>query len=672
MSSTSRSTEVSRLERFAVIQSLSAGTVPAVGLRLLQVGRQEELKAIEEDLRRAEQGISSVRFISGPPESGKTFFLNLIRTVALERGFVVLRTDLSPARRLHSAGGEARALYRDLIAHMATKAAPDGLSMGAMLHEWIERLERESGSEDPREALGRSVRPLHELSGGFDFAMVLAKYQEGRLSRNDQLRENALRWLRAEYTDKMEAQADLGVRSIIDDDTVRDALALFAAFARLAGHAGLVVIADDLTSLTRRLKDSNSRRENYDAIVDMLGDCLDGRYRWLVMLFGVEDSCVDDRQRGLYSNPTLATWLAPNRFASNGHRDLSAPVIRLRSLKIEDYPALLSNIRDVFAKGLVQGDLLPEEGVEEYIRICHEGMGQPYFDNPREVVKDFIDLLHLLAQNPSADWRSLLEEARPPSTAVAGSLTGYPDDAERGTWPGWYTEQLAIERHARWRNKLIAAILLPMVMLGIGWGTWLLVRPPEPVLSSTLTVKYSDVLNGLRNPIHEDAMPLTINNYMSVEADPSLPCYLYVMIIDSEGRIVYTHGKEAGEPQRDKLQLPGEDRMFPVLDPEGTRIVLLLGSPKPVDNLGQLKIRVQQLQPRPNIGLESIVRVDGERVEELRPPDPSPAAGPSDLGYLKDLQKEFGAEFPIVRAVAFPVVKTTPRFSPNLNDLDRK
>ncbi len=671
MSSTSRSAEASRLERFAVIQSLSAGTVPAVGLRMLQVGRREELAAIEEDLRRAEQGISSVRFISGPPESGKTFFLNLIRTVALERGFVVLRTELSPARRLHSAGGEARAFYRDLMAHMATKAAPDGVSIGAMLHEWIERLDREHPGEDARETLARTVEPLHELAGGFDFATVLAKYQEGRITRNDQLRENALRWLRGEYTERSEAQADLGVRTIIDDETVRDALALFAAFVRLSGHVGLVVIADELTSLTRRLKDSASRRENYDAIVDMLGDCLDGRYRWLVMLFGVEDTCVDDRQRGLYSNPTLATWLAPNRFASNGNRDLSAPVIRLRGLAIDEYPTLLSNVRDVFAKGLAQRDLLPDEGVEEYVRVCHERMGQPYFDNPREVVKDFIDLLHLLAQNPSADWRALLEQARPPSAATAGSLAGYPDDADRGAWPGWYTEQLAIERHARRRNRLIFSILFPLMLLGIAWGTWSLVRPPVPTLSATLTIKYSDVLNGLRNPISESVMPLTISNYMSVEADPSLPCYLYVMIIDSEGRFVHVHGKEAGEPQRDRLQIPGEDKMFPVLDPDGARIVLLLGSAKPVDNLGQLKIRVQQLRPLPSIGLRSIVRVDGERIEELRDPDWSPGDGTSEFGFLADLHKTFGAEFPIVRAVAFPVVRTTPKLSPNLLDLDR-
>ena len=106
-------------ERIGIVQSLAAGTVPPAGLRRLQVGRTEELEAVIEDLSLAEAGVSTVRFIAGAPESGKTFFLNLVRTVAVERGFLVVRADFSTARRLHSTSGEARAFYRALMTNIS-------------------------------------------------------------------------------------------------------------------------------------------------------------------------------------------------------------------------------------------------------------------------------------------------------------------------------------------------------------------------------------------------------------------------------------------------------------------------------------------------------------------------------------------------------------------------
>src|SRR5271156_6561137 len=93
-------------ERDAILQSLRAGVVPRIGLRHLQVGRRDEVAAVLDDLRRVEEGAATVRFIIGRFGAGKSFFLNLARTVALEKKFVVAQADITNERRLHGSTGQ--------------------------------------------------------------------------------------------------------------------------------------------------------------------------------------------------------------------------------------------------------------------------------------------------------------------------------------------------------------------------------------------------------------------------------------------------------------------------------------------------------------------------------------------------------------------------------------
>jgi len=67
-------------ERDAVIQSLRAGVVPRMGQRHIQVGRVRELEALLTDIERISDGGSTIRFIIWEYGSGKTFFLNLVRS----------------------------------------------------------------------------------------------------------------------------------------------------------------------------------------------------------------------------------------------------------------------------------------------------------------------------------------------------------------------------------------------------------------------------------------------------------------------------------------------------------------------------------------------------------------------------------------------------------------
>ncbi len=400
-------------ERTAVIQSLAAGVVPATGLHHIQVGRNEEVQALVRDLDHIADGGAACRFIIGRFGSGKTFFLNLLRTVALQRKFVVAQADITTERRLHGSNGQARALYCELTKNLSTRSRPEGGALSNLVERWVGDVDhavRETGGaeDDVRREVLQRLKPLQDLVSGYDFANVIAKYYDGFVAHNELLQQAALRWLRGEFATKTAAREDLGVRSIIDDDSVYDYLKLLAGFVRMAGFAGLLVNIDELVVLSHRLNNTVARNNNYEAVLRIVNDCLQGRATGIGFLFAGTPECLEDRRRGIFSYEALATRLAPNRFAADNRRDLNAPVICLDSLTPEDCFVLLHKIREVFDGGDIAKRVLPDEALPQYLEMCQQRMGAAYFQTPRDTVKDFVGLLQVLQQNPATSWRDLI------------------------------------------------------------------------------------------------------------------------------------------------------------------------------------------------------------------------------------------------------------------------
>ena len=398
-------------DRQAIMKALGAGVVPRIGLQHIQVGRKAEVGAILRDLDHAGDGGACVRFVIGRFGSGKSFFLNLANIVALEKGFLVARADITTDRRLHGAGGQARALYSELMRNLASKARPEGGALATVIERWISEVMQETGAADT-EALERAVaarlKPLQELVSGFDIVKVFVAYFRGFQTGNTAIQDSAIRWLRAEYGTRTEARQDLGVRAIIEDADIYDYLKLMAKLARIMGYKGLVVCIDEMVVLSHRLASTRARASNYEAILRILNDCLQGSVEGLQVLFGGTDEFLEDKRRGLYSYEALATRLAANEFARDGVIDLAGPVIRLRNLTPEDLYVLLLRIRDVFAAGDPTKPLLPDEGLAAFVEYSRRTLGDDYFRTPRDTVVRFVGLLNLLEQDGSRNWRAAL------------------------------------------------------------------------------------------------------------------------------------------------------------------------------------------------------------------------------------------------------------------------
>ena len=399
-------TRIRPRERDAIIQALRAGVVPKVGLRHIQVGRTGEIQELIRDIERIEDGGATIRFVIGEYGSGKTFFINLVRLIALEKGMVCLSADITPDRRLHATGGQARSLYAELTRNASTRTKPDGGAMASIVERFAMQAVNlaETNGQEPGEVIREKLTHLQELTGGYDFATVIARFWEGFDTSNDDLKTAALRWLRAEYSTRTDARAALGVRTIVDDASVYDYLKLMALFVRQAGYQGLVVSLDELVNLYK-LTSSRARQSNYEQILRILNDVLQGTARNLGFIFGGTPEFLMDTRRGLYSYEALQTRLAENTFARDGLVDLSGPVIRLANLTPEDMFILLSNIRRVMQS---DDDSLPDEALTAFMSHCSERIGDAYFRTPRNTVTAFVNMLSILAQNSDVNWRSLI------------------------------------------------------------------------------------------------------------------------------------------------------------------------------------------------------------------------------------------------------------------------
>lgn len=398
-------------ERSAIIQSLRAGVTPKVGLEHIQVGRIEEVKALIADLDEISQGGATFKLIIGDYGAGKSFFMQLVRYIALEKGLVTVNADLSPDRRLYASAGQARTLYQELMRSISTRAHMQGNAMSAIVEKFITeqiKYAGEHGMEVDR-VIRQRLDSLSELVGGYDFASVIASYYHAFTEGNEDLKSCVIRYLRGEYTSKTQANADLKVRTIVDDNNVYDRIKLLARFVCQAGFKGLLVNLDEMVNLYK-LSNQKARLSNYEQILRILNDCLQGSVEHLGFLLGGTPEFLVDPRKGLYSYEALHSRLAENTFAQVANVvDYKGPVLTLQNLSPEELYVLLCNIRNVFASGNKDKYLVPDEALTAFLNHCSNHIGDAYFKTPRNTIKAFVDFLSVIEQNPEINWRSLID-----------------------------------------------------------------------------------------------------------------------------------------------------------------------------------------------------------------------------------------------------------------------
>ena len=401
-----------------LINSLKGGVVPRMGLPYITVGRKAEIDALLHDVDIIADGGASFRFIVGKYGSGKSFLLQTIRNYVMAKNFVVVDADLSPERRLQGTRGQGLATYKELIRNMSTKTKPEGGALSLILDRWISNVQQDvmtsSGLRvtDPRltplveKRISAVIYSLNEMVHGFDFARLLTLYYQAHLSGDDETKAKVLKWFRGEYATKTEARQELGVNIVISDDDWYEYLKLFAAFLKQAGYAGMLILIDELVNIYKS-PNAITRQYNYEKILTMYNDTMQGKTRYLGIILCGTPQCMEDPRRGVYSYEALRSRLAEGHF-SGDHKDLLSPVIRLQPLTYEEMLVLIEKLADIHAGLYEYPQIVTQRDMVDFIEIEFGRIGADTHITPREVIRDFIEVLDIVYQNPDVNVRSLL------------------------------------------------------------------------------------------------------------------------------------------------------------------------------------------------------------------------------------------------------------------------
>ena len=403
----------------AIINSLKGGVVPRVGLPYITVGRGAEIAALLHDIDIVADGGAAFRFIVGKYGSGKSFLLQILRNYVMDRNFVVVDADLSPERRLQGTRGQGLATYKELIRNLSTKTRPEGGALTLILDRWISAVQNQAAAEsglpfdDPALAklverkIHEVVDSLNEMVHGFDFAKLLIMYYRAHVEGDDENMARVVKWFRGEYASRTEARAELGVNIVITDDDWYEYIKLFATFFRKAGYSGLLVLIDELVNIYK-IPNGIARQYNYEKILTMYNDTLQGKAQYLGIVMSGTPQCIDDARRGVFSYEALKSRLEDGRFGREGFKDMMAPVIRLPPLANEEMLVLIEKLAAIHADLFEYTQILSQDDLINFIAVEFGRIGAGANITPREVIRDFIEVLNIVFQNPEVKAAELL------------------------------------------------------------------------------------------------------------------------------------------------------------------------------------------------------------------------------------------------------------------------
>ena len=410
-------------EATSIINSLIGGVVPKTGVQHITVGRSEEIAAAVKALEEVRDGQSLVKFWIGDYGSGKSFMLHVLNVIAMKQKFVVSSADFTPENRLYSNDGRALALYSAIMNNIAIQTKPEGGALPTLMEKWIEQVVVKTAEENSislaaiREEryIGliqtNIMKTINELTdvGGFDFGMAVMKYYEGFINGDDSLRRNSLKWLKGEYHTKTEARQDLGVREVINDSNFYDMLKNFCKLFVNMGYSGFMINLDEVINLYK-ISTAAMREKNYEKILSIYNDCFQGKVNNLFFNFAGTKETLENPRRGLFSYDALRTRLETNKFETAEVRDFAQPVIRLFPLDHNEIFVLLKNLKAIFDLNYQTNIDVDDEDIRYFMEEIFNKPGATEFLTPREVIRDFLNILSILRQNPSVDKKKLFRD----------------------------------------------------------------------------------------------------------------------------------------------------------------------------------------------------------------------------------------------------------------------
>ncbi|MFJ9086592.1 BREX system ATP-binding protein BrxD [Streptomyces sp. NPDC102384] len=402
---------VGAVRRRAVLDALRRGAVPESGLDLLATGLGRFEQAVDEELETAASGGSVFKAVRGEYGSGKTFFTRWLGERAKRRTFAVAEVQISETETpLH----KLETVYRRLTERLGTASFPPS-ALRPVVDAWFYALEEDAlddgaGEGELPQAVERLLTArLAEVSRQAPaFATALRGYRLALQSGDEATAAAVLAWLGGQPHVAASARRAAGVRGDLDHFGAFGFLQGLLTVLRDSGHAGLVLVLDEVETLQRVRSDARDKALN--ALRQLIDEVHSGRFPGLYLIITGTPAFYDGQQ-GVQRLAPLAQRLATDFTTDPRFDNPRAVQVRLPGFTTASLTALGGRIRDLYAQGSAAPERIGKFADDAYIADLAGAVGGALGGKvgvaPRVFLKKLVgDVLDRVDQFPDFDPRA--------------------------------------------------------------------------------------------------------------------------------------------------------------------------------------------------------------------------------------------------------------------------
>jgi hypothetical protein len=414
---------VSPKRREEILDALRRGTVPQDGLDVFAVGLERFEGTVETELRKVQEGGNAFKAIRGDYGCGKTFFSRWLQERARRQGFATAEVQISetetPLHRLET-------VYRRMLERLATSSVRTA-AFRSIVDAWFYTLEEDvlstgavTGTDDQRlltETNRLMEKRLEKLSQSApSFSAALRGYREALAKGDTATAEGLIAWVSAQPNVGASLKRAANLKGEVDHFAALSFLQGLLVVLRDSGHAGMVIVLDEVETLQRVRTDAREKALN--ALRQLIDEIDAGRFPGLYLLITGTPTFFDGPQ-GINKLAPLAQRLQTDFTTDARFDNPRAPQIRLQPFDLNLLLAVGRKVRDLYASGSTIRQRLLSVADDSLIEALAKGVAGRFGGKigiaPRlflkKLVADLLDRVELHADfDPRRDYRLIVRE----------------------------------------------------------------------------------------------------------------------------------------------------------------------------------------------------------------------------------------------------------------------
>lgn len=382
-------------ENKKLINTFKNGIVPERHLDFILTGREAEISELSRCFENTKNNIGSIKFITGPYGSGKTFLLNYAKNMALDLGFVVAKIEVDASFKFYNLEHFYYHVMHNLYVHTNTYSKT---SFENIFDMWINKLKSDSYRHQAPKEIQYVISEIGKYNQSF--ARAFMSYIKSKINHDAEMTETVVSWLTGESNIPFHLKEKFNIKGQIDKSNSIDFLKAFIKLITLLGYNGLVVMIDEMDFIIAERSDL--RYKSYLNLRHLIDMTISGDLPQSCFIFSGSDKLFSDPEKGIPSYEALSQRLG-HAIDVNTHTllDVRQPIMHLKRLEFEIYNELGEKLTYLYQKVFDLDLNITIDSLKNWVFLTYKEQGKEYGEvTIREFITKYIEIMDIIHQNP--------------------------------------------------------------------------------------------------------------------------------------------------------------------------------------------------------------------------------------------------------------------------------